>query len=309
MLDRDAWLERRRRLESLGGSPSPDRAPRGDPILFGPEPAARGDGWKERGQWDRAEAAYVEAVRARPFNREVRDALARLHIERGHLDQAAATLLEAIRLRPEDGLLLPRLGVVRLLADDRAGWRRSVAEMVGGFGGTTDAATANSVAWACAIAPGGPVDPEVPVRLAEAAIRNSSVVDRANQLNTLGAALYRAGRYDEAIGRMEEGIRLRGGRILPTDAPLLAMAHHSLGHHGEARHWLDRLREHQPDTDPAQFWDELEIRLLRSEAEAMILNDPAFPDDPFAVNRAGLAWLIRAGWRAERLPFPAPGRH
>ena len=69
VLDRDAWLERRRRLEQLGGPPPPDPAPRLDPILFGADPAARGDAWKERGLWDRAEAAYAEAARARPLNR------------------------------------------------------------------------------------------------------------------------------------------------------------------------------------------------------------------------------------------------
>jgi hypothetical protein len=68
----------------------------------------------------------------------------------------------------------------------------------------------------------------------------------------------------------------------PLDWPFLAMAHHHLGHRGEARRWLDRLRNRQPSTDPNQFWDELEIRLLRSEAEAVILYDPVFPSDPFA---------------------------
>jgi hypothetical protein len=34
--------------------------------------------------------------------------------------------------------------------------------------------------------------------------------------------------------------------------------------------------------DPARFWDELEIRLLRSEAEAVVRYDPVFPDDSFA---------------------------
>ena len=55
-----------------------------------------------------------------------------------------------------------------------------------------------------------------------------------------------------------------------------------LGQRAEARRWLDRLREHRPSEDPARFWDELEIRLLRGEAEAVVLDDPVFPDDPFA---------------------------
>jgi hypothetical protein len=60
------------------------------------------------------------------------------------------------------------------------------------------------------------------------------------------------------------------------------MAHHRLGHRDEARRWLERLRQHPPSTDPAQFFYEQGVRLLRSEAEAVILYDPVFPTDPFA---------------------------
>jgi hypothetical protein len=60
------------------------------------------------------------------------------------------------------------------------------------------------------------------------------------------------------------------------------MAHHRLGHRDEARRWLDRFRHHQPSADVIQFWSEVEIRLLRSEAEAVVLYDPVFPADPFA---------------------------
>jgi tetratricopeptide (TPR) repeat protein len=122
----------------------------------------------------------------------------------------------------------------------------------------------------------------MPARLAEIGVRGTGdPFNKSACLNTLGAALYRAGRYDEAIRRLEEAIQARGGEH-PGDWPFLALAHHRLGHRDEARRWLDRLREHQPSTDPAQFWDELAIRLVRSEAEAVILYDPAFPDDPFA---------------------------
>jgi hypothetical protein len=60
------------------------------------------------------------------------------------------------------------------------------------------------------------------------------------------------------------------------------MAHLRLGHRDEARRWLDPLRTHPPSAHPAQFWSELENRVLRSEAEAVLLDDSAFPDDPFA---------------------------
>ena len=60
------------------------------------------------------------------------------------------------------------------------------------------------------------------------------------------------------------------------------MTHHRLGHRDQAHRYLESLRSRPQNTDPGQFWNELEIRLLRSEAEATILYDPVFPADPFA---------------------------
>jgi hypothetical protein len=122
----------------------------------------------------------------------------------------------------------------------------------------------------------------VPARLAEVAVRSASTDDKPAFLNTLAAELYRAGPYDEAIRRLKEGIRLRGGESVPQDWEFLTMAHHRRGHRDESRFWLDRLQDHRPSTAPTRFWNEVEIRLLRSEAEAVVLDDPAFPDEPFA---------------------------
>ena len=116
------------------------------------------------------------------------------------------------------------------------------------------------------------------MRLAGVAAKDKRLKSLA--LSTLGAALYRAGRSDEAIRRLEEAIQAPGEQT--TGWAFLAMAHHRLGHRDEACRWLDRLRNHQPTADSTRFWDELEIHVLRSEAEAVILYDPMFPADPFA---------------------------
>jgi WD40 repeat protein/tetratricopeptide (TPR) repeat protein len=287
VLDRDAWLERRSRLEALGGPPPADPAPRLDPILYGGDPAARGDALAARGRWDRAEAAYAEAARARPRNPSVREALARLHARCGHPGRAAAELAEASRWIPDDAGLQRLRALVLLEPDDRAGWRGACAALLARFDGTIDARAAGEVARAWALAPGPAGDPAAPLRLAEVAAAPDTgfygdLGEKADAVTTLGAALVRAGRPAEAIGRLEEAIRARGGSDSPRDWAFLALAHHRLGHRTEARRWLDRLREHRPNEDPARFWDELEIRLLRSEAEAVILHDPVFPDDPFA---------------------------
>ncbi len=198
--------------------PRPDPAPRLDPILFGGNPAARGDAWKERGLWDKAEAAYAEAAHARPLNSSIRRALARYHLERGRLDRAAATLAEAVRLIPDDLELRLDLGRSLLWSGDQAGWRKSNAALLHRFGATANATTAKYVAWALVPAADATTDPEVAVRLAEAAFKGVSEYSKANRLNTLGAALYRAGRFDEAIHRLEEGIQFPGrdGRAART---------------------------------------------------------------------------------------------
>jgi WD40 repeat protein/Flp pilus assembly protein TadD len=287
VLDAAAWWERRRLLEQLGGPPLADPAPRLDPIVFGADPAARGDGWMERGLWDRAEAAYAEAIRARPLNRSAWDALARAHAARDRLDRTAATLAEAIRMMPDDPVLRRKLGVALLASGDPAGWRSANAALLDLFGGTINPWTANQVARSCVLGSGAATDPGMSLRLAEAAVTGAAAVTdveeyKADPLIAFGAALYRAGRCHEAISRLEEAIRTGLEVVVPHAWPFLAMAHHRLGHRDEARRWLDKLKNHRPSADPDQFWNELETRVLRSEAEAVILCDPAFPDDPFA---------------------------
>jgi hypothetical protein len=120
------------------------------------------------------------------------------------------------------------------------------------------------------------------VRLAKLGVDGAAGPEKGRFPNTLGAALYRARRFEEAIRRLEEGIRLKGGTSEPRDWVFLAMAHHRLGHREDAHRYLESLRSRQSGAELDWFWTKLEIRLLRSEAEATILYDPIFPSDPFA---------------------------
>jgi WD40 repeat protein/tetratricopeptide (TPR) repeat protein/tRNA A-37 threonylcarbamoyl transferase component Bud32 len=281
-LDHEVWRQRRARLAQLGGPPPGETTPLLDSILFGPQPAARADSLVKLGRWAEAEAAFAEASRARPLVPSVWDALARFHLSRGHPDQAALVLAEAVRHLP-DNLGLRTHEVSALVAiGDLSGWRRAIAETLDRYGATTVPHAANNAAWTCALGPATTAEAGAAVRLAEIAVDRSEGTSRANNLNTLGAVLYRAGRFDEAIGRLEEGIQLRGGESVPQDWVFLSMAHFRLGHRDEARRWLDCFHDRPPDVEPHQFWNELEIRLLRSEAEAVVLFDPVFPADPFA---------------------------
>jgi tetratricopeptide (TPR) repeat protein len=165
---------------------------------------------------------------------------------------------------------------------NKAGLRRECTELLDRFGSSTSSLTANNIARHCVLAPGAVADSEAPVRLAELAVNGAQADEKPLYLSTLGAALLRAGRIQEAISRLEEGIRLRAGKSLPADRIFLALAHQRLGHHAEALGWFDRLETYRPNASPEHYWDELEIRLLRREAEAAVVLDPIFPADPFA---------------------------
>jgi WD40 repeat protein/tetratricopeptide (TPR) repeat protein len=289
VLDNAAWLERREQLRQLGGPPETGAEQRLDPILFGPDPMARARHFIERKHWDAAEAAFSEASRARPFNlsilfERVRSHIARgqLHIAQGRPEKAIPDFAKAVHLEPENLRLRYNLALALLALGDQDGLRQFCSDVLSHFGTTANPRVANSVAWYCVLGPDAAADRATPVRLAKLAVTDTSEAEKPTFLNTLGAALYRAGRFEDAIHRLEEGIRKRGGKSLPQDWVFLALAHHGLGNRAEARRWLDRLRAYLPDEKPSAFWNELEIRLLRREAEAVIHFDPIFPTDPFA---------------------------
>ena len=68
VLDNATWRERREKLETQGGPPTTGPRWSLDPILFGPDPTARARAWMERKRWAEAEAAFDEAVVARPLD-------------------------------------------------------------------------------------------------------------------------------------------------------------------------------------------------------------------------------------------------
>jgi WD40 repeat protein/tetratricopeptide (TPR) repeat protein len=162
------------------------------------------------------------------------------------------------------------------------GFPQGVSDLLNTYKRTRNKFLENEVVRCFALIPGTITDPNIAVLLAERRVEDTPDPFKSTPLLELGAVLCRTGRTAEAIQRFEESARNRNGSDAPLDWALLAMAHYRLGHRDEARRWLDRLRTRQPSTDPDQFWDELEFRLLRSEAEALILYDPIFPADPFA---------------------------
>jgi tetratricopeptide (TPR) repeat protein len=194
----------------------------------------------------------------------------------GQWKLAAAAFGKFVEQEPDNpALRFPHIRSL-LAAGDSAGVRHACDDLLKRFGTHLEP----GLVWSCVLTPDAVGDHEALVRLAEPALASHPEVgrERSDVVNTLGAAMYRAGRFEEAVRRLDESIETRGDGGDPRGFAFLVMAHHRLGHHDEARRWLDKLVAYQPREGPDFSWDDVEIRILRREAESLIPGSaPAAP--------------------------------
>jgi WD40 repeat protein/Flp pilus assembly protein TadD len=201
----------------------------------------------------------------------------------GHWSEAAAVLARFGRKNPLSSELAQAWGVACLNAGDRAGYREAcMADLA--FQGSEP-----KVIWSALAAAGlftlsanGLDDYRVPIHWLENRL-STLPADRPELKhifsNVLGGLLFRAGRIDEAIVRLSDGLAAELNVDYPTDWAFLAMAHARKANSPEARKWLNRLLSIDPRSQP-RFWDSHELRILQSEAQSLLL-DAALPSDPF----------------------------
>jgi tetratricopeptide (TPR) repeat protein len=95
--------------------------------------------------------------------------------------------------------------------------------------------------------------------------------------------VYRAGRFEEAIRRLNESMQARRDGSDPKAFAFLAMAHHRQGHRDEAKRWLNKLAAYRPKEGTDFSWDNVDIHILRREVESLLLGSP--PPGPPRANR------------------------
>jgi WD40 repeat protein/serine/threonine protein kinase/tetratricopeptide (TPR) repeat protein len=263
---------------------------------------SRAEDLAQRGQKDEAKAVlarigdFPQERAERPPALFAQNALrlrrAHVYNRLGSWTDAAADISRAAQRTPNNWSLAHDLAVTRLLAGDLAGYRAVCVKMLQRFGSNAahNSYEAESAAKACVYVPDTVTDLPALIRVAE-----RSVLPPDGSKRVVGAACYRAGRYEEALTHFAQS-----NEVLPPrawDQLFLAMIHSRLGHAGEARRLLDQAdqwiaeADKSPQATPANVTDQPQwqnvlephtTRLLRSEAEALIVYDPAFPADPFA---------------------------
>jgi tetratricopeptide (TPR) repeat protein/tRNA A-37 threonylcarbamoyl transferase component Bud32 len=204
-------------------------------------------------------------------------------------DYAAARPLfeEALTLTPqqketENTLLASRLANLalnRLAAGDVAGYRALCKRLVADFGETKDDLTAATVRRVVGLAPDAPDQLPRVLQLSEDLVKRRPT-DWGGLVNS-AAVLYREGRFDDALGRLQEAVKKQDGQVAAYDGFMLALVSRRLGRTEAARKYFDqavaavaRSAKDPAANDRLSWIDRLEHRLLRREAEA-VLERPA----------------------------------
>jgi serine/threonine protein kinase/Flp pilus assembly protein TadD len=248
----------------------------------------RGSAYYDLHQYDKAIADFSKAIELDPNNGAALNDRGLTYAELKKWEEASADYARATELDPNHANRWSCRALLRLGAGDRKGYRQICATMLERFGKSEDGATAYYVVWTCVLTPEAVADPARPVQLAAKAVAKAP--DNRAYLNTLGAALYRAGRLNEAaklLSKANAG-KLRADQTAVYTWLFLAMTRHGLGHADEARRWLAKAvqaidqaakQPAKPAAGPSGKTNQtraasplpwnlgLELQLLRREAE------------------------------------------
>ncbi len=240
-------------------------------------------------RWDRA---YARLMELRPDDGQLWCVRGRYHALRDRWELAAADFGRGVMSAPPDSEEWFEHACLRLIVGDNEGYRTFVQEIRRREGQTSSPFVAYVLARTCTLAAEPVIEPEQVIRWAEAPLRYGRP---PWNLHVAGAAHFRAGHFVQAIKWLEESntafsAYTSGDHFQLQNRFVLAMAHKRSGRAAQARAVLaeaQRLsqRIEAARTDAAVSLpkvDWLPMRILRREAEAVILYEPVFPADPFA---------------------------
>jgi membrane associated rhomboid family serine protease len=238
----------------------------------------------EQHRWASEVRGLTQALEERRhrFDRESQSPIlskrAHAYCELQQWDKAAADFEKAVELntfnptsafkRADD---LRCLAIVRLVSGDSVGYYKECARLLPLIDKLpqTDYSQTNYFVYTLAIAPAAVLDLGQVVRLAEMNQKSPSLDDPVAQdqiKRNVGPILYRAGKYEQAIQQMKDGMP-RNDRFY---CPFLAMAHQRLGKTDEAKTWLEKSGQNLKIMgDLSWRWRET-LKLLHHEAEQML---------------------------------------
>jgi tetratricopeptide (TPR) repeat protein/WD40 repeat protein len=230
----------------------------------------RGEIARTRNDFAGAVAEYTRAIAVKPDYWDSWLGRGHAQAELGRWDRAAADFKQLVERVPQftNG---PIIHAEALLgAGDVAGYRQACARLLEHHRGTNSPRTASYVTWLVVHVPEGVADPAGPVRLVNRAV--AAGPENYAYAYTLGAALYRAGRFADAARQLTAADKMRKQGGSGHCWLFLAMAHHRLGNAAESKKWLAKaVTWIDVDTRSDRSWEnKVQLHTLRREAEGMI---------------------------------------
>jgi WD40 repeat protein/tRNA A-37 threonylcarbamoyl transferase component Bud32 len=200
------------------------------------------------------------------------------YAELGRWAEARADYAVALEQDPDAALYQIRHVAILIALRDEAALKEAVGPKGIGLAqrGAKDPYAAGNAAWIMALTPFG--DPKLELELIEHAAKEKPQ-DYA-VMNTFGLVLYRNGRFEEAVKKIEEAIAAREKKEAnPWDCMILAMACHWLNKADEADKWYGKVQEwfakpaaqRQNYQGKALTWtDRVELEVLHDEVRRLL---------------------------------------
>jgi tetratricopeptide (TPR) repeat protein len=229
-------------------------------------------------QWPSAIADYTRVIERQPDNATAWGGRANARASLNQWPLAIDDFEHAARLQPDNGSIANRLGLALLGGGDRTAYRSQCRRMLERFGQTVEAGKADDVAFLAVLQPVPGDNAEPILRLARLAVAKAP--DDAHYRETFGAALYRAGRFEEAVKELDTAVerQKKGGSVWMQ--LFLALAHHRLQHTETAQAWLTNAVEQIDATYDPGWQNKVRWKLLRQEAEDLLKSPPPARRDP-----------------------------
>ncbi len=244
----------------------------------------RGEARFELSEFDAAIADFEKARALSPqlplyaFLAKAFEARGEARAQQGKYKEAAADFSRLLEIWPTYHSRWEQLALTLVASGDLDGYRKFCTRLVERQAGITDASEANNAVWCSIFAPKPVADAEKLLLVARKTLADDP--EDFNHLNTLGAALYRAGKSEESIRVLEEGIRLEGKGGSGWDWIFLAMAHQERGRSAQAKKWLAKAdawfqeflegKSEAPRSRPQPWNQRLQVELLLKEARELV---------------------------------------
>ena len=247
--------------------------------------------YKDKGRYEEAERIYSELLDIRlqvlgdknAATQESMENLVSLYIKEERYEEAEQVYVKTVELYPDTDYTWSKIAVLQLYTGDIEHYRKTCAWMLDHFVRTGRERLDNSfggawTCWACSLAPDAVGDIAEAVKLAEQGLERGYKTDL--DFVNLGTILYRAGRFEEAIEKLEEldAIWEKESRLPSMVSPayawfFLAMAHHQLDQREEAEKWLakaNKRAEQELAGNPRAWSRPLMLELFQAEAKRLL---------------------------------------